>query len=122
MNSQNKMLMILRNSKWDLPKGKLEEGESIQECAIREVEEETGVQDLIIKSKLIDTYHTYKINKINILKKTYWFMMTTDFRENFSPQKSEGIYKVEWCEKKNVIIRLENSYQSLKDVINSSEI
>ena len=68
-NSDKKALMIFRNGKWDLPKGKIELGELIEECAIREVEEECGIYDLQIENKLIDTYHTYVLNSIKVLKK-----------------------------------------------------
>ena len=78
--------MIFRNSKWDLPKGKLEVGENIQECAIREVEEECGISNLEIVSELSSTYHTYEMNGKAILKRTYWFKMNTNYDNKLLPQ------------------------------------
>ena len=65
-NKDGGILMIFRNGKWDLPKGKLEIGESVEECAIREVQEECGVSGLIIENKIKDTYHTYILEEENI--------------------------------------------------------
>ena len=70
-NNDNKYLMIFRNGKWDLPKGQLDQNESIKECAIREVEEECGISGLNILNALQDTYHTYEIKGRKILKRTY---------------------------------------------------
>ena len=90
--------MIFRNSKWDLPKGKLEAGENIQECAIREVEEECGVRNLQIVNQLQSTYHTYQLNGKATLKCTYWFKMITNFNDELVPQIKEGITKVAWVD------------------------
>ena len=58
-NEKNETLLIFRRGKWDLPKGKLDKGESLEECAVREVEEETGLKNVKLVSPLIITYHTY---------------------------------------------------------------
>jgi len=121
-NCEKKVLMIFRNGKWDLPKGKLELGELIEECAIREVEEECGIYELQIENKLIDTYHTYILNSIKVLKKIYWFRMKTEFCGDLTPQMEEGITKVEWCNKEEVKKRLENSFANIKDVIYISDL
>ena len=120
-NDNNKILLIFRNGKWDLPKGKLEKGEQIEECAIREVKEECGINELQIEKKLIETYHTYNLNGIKILKKTYWFLMKTSFKFPFTPQFDEGITKVEWCNEENLYKYLKNSYMNIRDVISSFE-
>jgi 8-oxo-dGTP pyrophosphatase MutT (NUDIX family) len=85
-NSNNEVLMIFRNDKWDLPKGKQEENETIESCALREVEEECGITNLILKEKIIDTYHTYEQDNIQFLKKTSWFKMFSDKNEKLTPQ------------------------------------
>lgn len=115
-NSKNQILMIFRNHKWDLPKGKLEVGENVNECAIREVEEECGVDNLVIIKALKDTYHTYEINGIAIIKKTYWFKMKTNFNSDLIPQLKEGITKVQWVNKESILTRLENSYRNINDL------
>ena len=116
-NSKNQLLMILRNNKWDLPKGKIEVGENIIECAVREVEEECGVSNLQIIRKKENTYHTYEINGKMILKCTYWFEMHTKYCMELLPQISEGITKAEWINEKDISRKLENTYASIKDVL-----
>jgi 8-oxo-dGTP pyrophosphatase MutT (NUDIX family) len=108
--------MIFRNDKWDLPKGKLEVGENIEECAIREVEEECGVEELSIVKKLKSTYHTYKLNGKAILKRTYWFKMNSNYKLKLTPQFEEGITKVEWVSISEVPSKLENSYGNIKEL------
>lgn len=115
-NQKKELLMIFRNGKWDLPKGKLETGESIEECAIREVQEECGVNNLQIISKLSDTYHTYELNGKMVLKHTFWFSMTTNFEGELSPQTKEGITKVEWVKQDEIAERLKNAYANLVEL------
>ena len=115
-NQKKELLMIFRNGKWDLPKGKLETGESIEECAIREVQEECGVNNLQIISKLSDTYHTYELNGEMVLKHTFWFRMTTKFEGELSPQTKEGITKVEWVKQDEIAERLKNAYANLVEL------
>ena len=118
-NQENKVLMIFRNGKWDLPKGKLELGESIESCAIREVEEECGVSGLEICNKLLDTFHTYDLKGKNILKKTYWYKMSCSFSGDLIPQTEEGITEVCWVDMESVKDKLSNSYSNIKDVFES---
>ena len=115
-NSKNQLLMIFRNGKWDLPKGKLDENEKIEECAIREVEEECGIRNLVIIKRLADTYHTYEFQGLKILKKTFWFKMYTDFSEDLLPQIEEGITKVEWVYKQEFANKLQNSYANIREL------
>ena len=99
INEERDILGIFRNGFWDLPKGKIEKNESLEEAAIREVQEETGIKNLIILEYLKETYHTYFDDSRNqrILKKSYWyFMETTDF--DLIPQKEEGIEVAKWID------------------------
>ena len=109
--------MIFRNGKWDLPKGKLEVGENIQECAIREVEEECGISGLTINKPLQDTYHTYKLKEQKILKRAYWFEMKTNFKGGLLPQTEEGITMVVWVDKQDIAEKLENSYGNIIELL-----
>jgi 8-oxo-dGTP pyrophosphatase MutT (NUDIX family) len=97
-NKNEKYLFIFRREKWDLPKGKIDKGETIKECAIREVEEETGIDNLKIIKKLPDTYHIYNENSKLILKHCYWFLMQTDSEKELKPQTNEDITKAKWLE------------------------
>ena len=116
-NPKNEILFIFRNGKWDLPKGKLEVGENIKECAIREVEEECGISGLSINKPLQDTYHVYELNEQKILKRTYWFEMKTDFNGNLTPQTEEGITQVVWVDKQAIAEKLENSFGNINELL-----
>ncbi len=113
-NDKGKVLFIYRNDKWDLPKGKLDPGETIEECAIREVEEETGVRGLEIENFLKTTYHIFKRNNIYKLKEVHWFAMKTSFDGELKGQKNEGIEKVKWRGPKKIKELLRNSYVNIK--------
>ena len=102
-NSKGEFLLIFRRGKWDLPKGKLDAGETIEVCALREVQEETGVSDLKIVKKLPKTYHLF-VNSNNeiILKKCYWFEMETTDERPLKPQLEEEILEAVWLPKEKV--------------------
>ena len=74
INELEEYLMIHRLGYWDLPKGKIEKGEGVRKAALREIEEETGARDVILKKYLLTTWHTYKIKKKRYLKKTFWYL------------------------------------------------
>ncbi|MDR2907088.1 MAG: NUDIX domain-containing protein [Bacteroidales bacterium] len=96
-NAKGEYLMIFRRGKWDLPKGKLDSGETITACAIREVNEETGVSGLKIVKKLPSTYHLFtNSNGEIILKKCYWFEMETLDEQPLQPQIEEDITEAVW--------------------------
>ena len=116
-NSKNEILFIYRNDKWDLPKGKTEGKESIEETAVREVEEETGVAGLKIIKPLPTTYHIFKRNGKHKIKVTYWFEMKTDFEGKLFPQENEGITKVKWLNDKASQKALENSYANIRILV-----
>ncbi|TCK68614.1 ADP-ribose pyrophosphatase YjhB (NUDIX family) [Winogradskyella wandonensis] len=113
-NNEGKVLFIYRNDKWDLPKGKTEKKESIEETALREVEEETKVSNLKITKPLPTTYHIFKRNGRYKIKITYWFEMKTDYDGKLEPQKNEGITKVKWLSEKKIKKAMENSYANIK--------
>lgn len=113
-NKEGKVLFIYRNDKWDLPKGKLDKGETIPEAAIREVEEETGVKGLEIENFLKTTYHVFKRNNTYKLKEVHWFAMRTSYKGKLTGQKEEGIEKVKWKGPKKIQEALQNSYTNIK--------
>ena len=116
-NKQGDILFIYRNDKWDLPKGKVEGSETIENTAMREVSEETGVNGLEIVKPLETTYHIFKRNGRHKIKITYWFEMETSFNGILYPQTGEGITKVEWLSSVKIPKALENSYTNIKSLI-----
>jgi len=115
-NTKGKVLFIYRNDKWDLPKGKVESGESIELGAVREVEEETGVKGLKITRPLETTYHIFKRNGRYKIKITYWFEMQTTYQGELIPETNEGITKVKWLGKKKQAKALKNSYANIREL------
>ena len=113
-NEKGQFLLIYRNDKWDLPKGHLEKKEMTIDGAIREVSEETGVLELKSKSILPTTYHIYKRNGIYKLKKTYWFVMSTNFIGKLKPQLNEKIEKAVWKSESEIKLLMENMYSNIK--------
>jgi 8-oxo-dGTP pyrophosphatase MutT (NUDIX family) len=113
-NKNGDVLFILRNGKWDLPKGGIEKGEEINETAIREVEEETGAKNLVITKKLQKTYHVFKRNGKYRLKITHWFEMKCDYDGILEPQANEGIERAAWLNPQQVKEALKNSYENIK--------
>jgi len=115
-NDQNEALFIFRRGKWDLPKGKLDEGESLEECAVREVEEETGLRNITLKEFLLTTYHTYDQSGKHILKESYWYLMGVN-KQDTVPQTEEDITEIRWVNKSSWGELMENTFPSIKDVL-----
>lgn len=113
-NKKGELLFIERNKKWDLPKGRAESGEDIETTSLREVAEETGVENLSIERFLQETYHIYKNKGQYKLKVTYWYLMNTDFTGELTPQLEEGITKAVWKTNGEAQAALDNSYANVK--------
>ena len=116
-NEKDEVLMIFRRGKWDLPKGKLDKGEKLEECAIREVEEETGLKKVKIVSALTTTYHTYHEGSRFILKESYWYRMKAKSDELLIPQQEESISAIQWVNDSEMKKCLLNSFPSIIDVV-----
>ena len=117
-NADNEILMIYRRGFWDLPKGKIDKGEGIQEAAIREVQEETGIQQLELLSPITTTYHTYRNRKnVRCLKPTYWFLMKTP-ETAITVQTEEDIEEGVWIKKEDFLNSNRPVYGSIVDVLN----
>lgn len=119
-NENGKILFIFRNGKWDLPKGGVEKNETMEETAMREVEEETGCKNLKITNKLQKTYHIFKRNGEYRLKVTCWYAMETNFNGDLFAQTEEGIEKVVWIAKNQIPEILQNSYMNIKLLFNEN--
>ena len=118
----NKILVINRRGFWDLPKGKLELQEKPERGAMREVEEECGLQNLRLSSLIETTFHTYTIEDKNILKKTYWFEMLHDGNQIPVPQLQEDITEAKWINKSNLSDVTKNTYLSIIEVLKKGKV
>lgn len=114
------MLWILRHQRWDLPKGKTEKNENIEEAAVREVEEETGIKISRITDYIGKTLHAYHEKGQPVLKTSYWYKMETNQADaRLVPQTNEGITKVEWANRETIAEKINNTYASLQDLSKS---
>src|SRR6266705_2665739 len=121
-NEENKILMIFRRGKWDLPKGKLDGGEKLEDCAIREVEEETGLKNVKLHSPLTVTYHTYHEGTKYILKQSHWFMMSVTGDQQTIPQTDEDIFEIHWVEQTNINDYLSKAFPLISDIIKAAKL
>ncbi|MFH2142979.1 MAG: NUDIX domain-containing protein [Bacteroidota bacterium] len=115
-NIDGQVMLIYRRNKWDLPKGKVDYGESFEKAAIREVVEETGVLNPTIVKKISDSFHTYSINNQLVLKQTCWFEMLSEKENTLIPQKEEGITQVKWFNTEDLNSVINNTYPSVIDI------
>src|SRR5690606_10061257 len=113
-NEKGEVLFIKRNGKWDLPKSRVEESEKLEDAAIRETSEETGVKGLTIVKPLIVTYHFFSRNGKLKVKETFWFEMKTDYQGELVPEESEGIKKAVWKKTKKWAKVLKSSYANIR--------
>ncbi len=117
VDGQGRWLMIHRNGRWDLPKGHLEAGESIEQCAAREVEEETGVACETVRP-LCETLHAYWFPKTERweLKRTHWFELRAKGPSQLHPQTEEGIEQVVWCTPSEAAEHLREAFPTIRRV------
>jgi ADP-ribose pyrophosphatase YjhB (NUDIX family) len=115
LNAKNDVLFIFRNGVWDLPKGWLDKGETIENAALREVEEECGIFNLKLIKPLVTTYHIY-FHKGVKLKQTYWFLMSSDYQKALTPQTEEGITQVAFKNEEEIKEIFKNTYENIKIV------
>lgn len=121
-NENGAVLMIFRRGKWDLPKGKQDEGEDIATCALREVQEETGLQQISIDYKIGNTMHIYPMGSNLVLKYTAWYLMKGTIKENLLPQQEEQIEKVAWVQPEDIRPLLRNSFETISDILEEAKI
>ena len=116
-NAKNELLFIFRHGKWDLPKGKTEWGESMEETALREVQEECGITSLKIIRPLPSTYHVYKLKGKWALKHTWWYYMQYTGTAAPIAQEEESITDVRWFAIGDLFIPFDNIYKSIADLV-----
>ena len=117
MDQAKHILLIHRRGKWDLPKGKLDNKESLEVCAVREVKEETGLKEVRLIESLTTTYHVYDESGKHILKESHWYLMHADGRQSLHPQTDEQIDEIKWVKKENLGEYLKNTYPLIIDVL-----
>ena len=118
---KDKILFIYKNDKWDLPKGRLEEGNNSRQTAIIEISEETGLpqENLKILRKLIPTYYYKNTNGRKILKKTYWYLVefTGDRKIKLVPDFNENITDCKWVSPDELVLVLAESHERIRYLI-----
>ena len=122
LNEKDELLMIFRRGFWDLPKGKLDEGESIPECAVREVQEETGLKNITLQDAVGITYHEYEEKGEPVLKETHWYKMLASDAEELVPQAEEDILQIEWVAKDAIAKKLEKTYTNIVEIVSKANI
>ncbi len=116
-NPDGGVLMIYRRGKWDLPKGKRDDGEDIESCAVREVIEETGLPELNLGNKICETYHVYAQGGAELLKTTHWYHMNASKAFELHPQKEENILEARWVAEKKLGNYVHQSYEAIKEIL-----
>ena len=119
-NEAGDLLFIFRKNKWDLPKGKLEDGEDIESCAVRETEEETGLKGVTMDKPLITSHHTYDESGHHILKETFWYKLSVRGQQDLKPQVEEQITAIRWVNPGSMQEVLSNTYPLIRDVLASA--
>ena len=118
-NEDGEYLFIFRREKWDLPKGKLEVGETPEVAAVREVQEETGLANVTLTDYRCSTWHTYELHGKQILKQTYWYNMVASKNQSSKPQTEEEITELQWIAPVDFKKITENTFPSIISVINN---
>ena len=113
---RDRLLLFFRRGFWDMPKGHVEEGETLEQCAVREVQEETGLEHLVLGEKVCVTFHTYHMKGSFVLKESHWYRMTSAAREPLKVQTEEDIVKGRWCSPRRARRLLRHAYPSIRDV------
>jgi len=121
-NPAGAWLFIFRRGKWDLPKGKQDEGETIETCALREVEEETGLRQVVRGPKLGITYHVYRQQQVLYLKDTHWYAMQAPGHLPLTPQTEEDINDIGWKTQDDLPEILQNTFPSIVEVLHLAQV
>jgi len=121
LNEAGEGLFIFRRGKWDLPKGKLDDGETLEQCAVREIQEETGLQEVQVKKHLVTTWHTYDESGHHILKETAWYFLSAPKAQTLTPQTVEQITQIEWGSPTDIQKYASNTFPAIIDVLKAAE-
>ncbi|MBM3444184.1 MAG: NUDIX domain-containing protein [Bacteroidetes bacterium] len=116
-NPEGELLMIFRRGHWDLPKGKRDPGESLEQCALREVKEETGLTTLSLSHFFATTYHSYWIDNTHVLKPSHWYVMHHQGNEAFQPQYEEDITEIGWFSKQQLAEQSTSAFGTIQEIL-----
>lgn len=117
-NDKGQFLFIFRKAKWDLPKGHVDNNETIRSAAIREVIEETGLHEVDINQPIKPTYHIYFRNNRYNLKTTHWYHMAAPGAQDLKAEAEEEIEEARWVKKEEAVEYAKKSYKSIEDLVN----
>ena len=121
-NRRGDYLLISRNGLWDLPKGHQDPGEEISVTALREVSEETGIDQLMLRDLICVTDHCYRRDGKWHLKHTWWYDMLYTDPTDLTPQTEEDISKAAWVAKSSLPPYLRNTYPSILEVFREAKV
>ncbi|MCC6541839.1 MAG: NUDIX domain-containing protein [Flavobacteriales bacterium] len=116
-DERGRLLAIKRLGKWDLPKGKVEKHEAVEVGAVREVQEECGLNQVELVKPVTSTWHTYERKGKQHLKRTDWFLMRASSKEMLTAQSEEDIEEVRWLDEAGVRMMEADTYPSLLPVL-----
>lgn len=116
-NEKGEILFMFRRNKWDLPKGKLDPEETLPECALREVREETGLIQLELMEFLLITNHAYEEHGRLFMKESHWFRMKAASHQALIPQTAEDITELKWFATADFKLVLQNTYPAIIEVL-----
>jgi ADP-ribose pyrophosphatase YjhB (NUDIX family) len=117
VNKEQQILFMMRRGKWDLPKGKMEEGETPETAALREIEEETGLMDLLLVHPLIQTYHLYEEKNQWMLKTSHWYLVLARKTDSMKPQAEEDITALHWFDRDQLYLAEQNTFANIRLVM-----
>lgn len=119
-NKEGQLLLIKRQGKWDLPKGKKDEHETIENASVREVREECGIEKISVVNFITHSYHTYYMEGRRILKTTHWYHMQAEKYDNLQPQEEENITELKWVDPATLELPLLDTYNSIRWVLETA--
>lgn len=116
-NEKGEILLIFRKKHWDLPKGKLDPDESLEDCALREVEEETGLSNLQLGALIEETMHQYEEDGELVTKKTAWYRMRGSSLDQLVPQTEEQIEDLKWVKPADLQAYMQQTYPNIRHIL-----